>query len=402
VAIDWRHRKELWLAADSLWRPDDLMVLGVKLMVPKFSSAGSDTSHLNDAAFVVESEFERDVAVFASSLARYRSAGASEAMCRSTLAGTGLRLIALTDASQRNVDMPRVGAVVSGSLSISYYLPRRRLATPQEPVLSKRISGGSSFFISQETDAVCAAAPDTWLLVREGMSQHHLIWVDVEEPARICADLASLSHAELLKGIGGVDFTSISGLVASAGPLLAEIASRRDLLRTLISAARTDPGLRSDCELLSEFHKYVLHRAPNDTRLRLHLFRPDADLHAHAHRWAMVSHVLSGPVANKYYCTEGEVASSPKAFAQKAHITHRLQTGSCYAFGDALIHWFRGAPGTATLTLRGPAVKPSAMEFRRSGLTPKFSSAAKMEASLTMTAEQFEYGVRHLEMANVL
>ncbi|MGH6950546.1 MAG: hypothetical protein ACREH4_06720, partial [Vitreimonas sp.] len=199
-----------------------------------------------------------------------------------------------------------------------------------------------------------------------------------------------------------INFSSVSDLVAVAGPLLAEIASRRDLLRALVSAARADEGLRNDCELLSEFYKYVLYRAPNDTRLRLHLFRPDADLHAHAHRWAMVSHVLSGPVANKYYCIESDVASAQKPFAEKARITHRLQAGSCYAFGDELIHWFRGAPGSATLTLRGPAVKPTAMEFRRAGLTPKFSSAAKMEPSLTMTQDQFEYGVRRLEISNVL
>jgi len=356
----------------------------------------------NDGAFVVEGELERDMAAFASRLALFKNAGASESLCRSAVAGTGFRLVVLNEAAQRSAAISRVGAVVSGTLSISYFVPPPPTATAQQAVLSKRICAGSSFFISQHTDAVCAASWGAWLIVRECSADGEALQVNVEEPYEAGADLTFLSDAELLRQIGGIDFASIAGLLATAGPLLAEIATRRHLLRALMAAARTEPKLRTDCELLSEFYKYVLYRAPNDTRLRLHLFRPDADLHAHAHRWPMVSHVLSGPVANKYYCTEGDVISSSMEFVEEAHISHRLQAGSCYAFSDALIHWFRGAPGSATLTLRGPAVKPSAMEFRRSGLTPKFSSEAQMEPSLTMTAEHFEHGVRHLELANVL
>jgi|CXWL01.1.fsa_nt_gi hypothetical protein len=370
------------------------------MIVPKFSSGASNNPNLPDEAFSVESDLERDLATFASRLARFKNAGASHAMCRSAAQDARLRLIILTGGAGSDASIPRVGAVVSGFLSISYFLPSRRPATPQQPVLSKLISEGSSFCISHHVDATCAAAPDTWLLVR-GVSLNEEIELAVYEPREADVDFASLSNADLLEQIGDIAFTSVSDLVATAGPLLAEIASRRDLLRALIASARTDPKLRSDCELLSEFHKYVLHRASNDTRLRLHVFRPDADLHPHAHRWAMVSHVLSGPVANKYYCVESDVASA-QSFAKEARITHRLQTGSSYAFGDALIHWFRGAPGSATLTLRGPAVKQTAKEFRRSGLTPKFGSEAGMEPSLTMTADQFEYGIRHLEMANVL
>ena len=371
------------------------------MTVPRFSSARSNNSGLPDEVFVVESEFERDLAIFASRLAFYKKAGASEAMCKAALNGTGLRLVNIIDKPQLGVNLPIVGAVVSGILSISYFFPRRRPAMPQRPVLSKTISEGSSFYISRDTDAVFTASPNTWLVVRND-AQPGGSRIDLKAPVKPGLDLSSLSHADLLGQIDAIDFKSVSDLVANAQPLLAEIASRRDLLRELLSTARADPKLRDDCELLNEFYKYVLHRASNGTRLRLHVFRPDAELHPHAHRWAMVSYVLSGPVANKYYGTESDLASLPGTVVGRANITHRLQAGSCYAFDDSLIHWFRGAPGSATLTLRGPAVKQKATEFYPDGLTSKFGIEANMEPSLAMTAEQFEYGVRHLEMTNVL
>jgi hypothetical protein len=373
-----------------------------KMNVPRFSSAGSNKSGLPDEAFVVESELERDLAVFASRLAQYKEAGASEEMCEAALSGTGLRLVNVIDKPLLGVTLPIVGAVVSGTLWISYFIPRRHPAAPQKPVLSKMISEGSSFYISRDMDADFAAAPNTLLVVRDDAHSDGAGQIYLKAPVETGVDLPSLSHGDLLNQIDVIDFENVSDLVAIAQPLLAEIASRRDLLRELVSSARSDPKLRGDCELLDEFYKYVLHRARNDARLRLHVFRPDVEVSPHAHRWAMVSYVLSGPCATKYYGIESEVASSPEADVYQVHISHRLQAGTCYAFGDTLVHWFLGAPGSATLTLRGPAVKQKAAEFRPEGLIPKFGIEANMEPSLSMTTEQFEYGVRHLEMTNVL
>ena len=362
------------------------------------------TSGLPDEAFFVGSEFERDLAILASRLAQYKKAGASEDVCRSALSSSGLRLANIFDEPLRGVHLPLVGAVVSGCLSISYFMPRRRPATPQKPVLAKSISEGSSFYISSDMDCDFAASPNTWLVTRDcehpggGCS----IQIERKAPVKPGVGLSSLSDADLLRQIDAIDFENVSNIIATAEPLLAEIASRRDLLRGLLSTARTEPGLRDDCELLNEFYKYVLHRTANDIRLRVHVFRPDAQVSPHAHRWAMVSHVLSGPCANKYYGMESDLASSTKTDIGPAHITHRLQAGSCYAFGDMLVHWFLGAPGSATLTLRGPAVKRNASEFRPHGLMPKFGIEANAEPSLRMTAQQFEYGVRHLELRNVL
>jgi len=372
------------------------------MTVPRFPSAGADIFRSHDETFVVGSVLERDLAFFASRMTQYRKAGASDAMCASALSDTGLRLVNITNESQLKINLPITGAVVSGGLSISYFFPLRDTEMPRKPVLSKKISEGSTFYISRDTDVALTASPDTWLVLPDTLYTNGGIRIAQEAPVKPSGDFSSLSHTDLLDQIDAIEFEDVSDLVATAQPLLAEIASRRDLLRELISNAKSDSNLRRDCELLNEFYKYVLYRSRKDTRLRLHVFRPDAELSPHAHRWALASYVLSGPVMNKYYGTDNDEASLQRAATGKANITHRLQTGCCYAFDDTVIHWFLGAPGSATLTLRGPAVKRKAPEFRPSGLISKFGVDAEMEPSLIMTAEQFEYGIRHLEMTNVL
>jgi hypothetical protein len=358
-------------------------------------------SDLPDEALVVESEFERDLAKFASRLALYKNGGASDAMFESALHDTGLRLVKIVEKQQIGTSFPIVGAVASGILSIDYFLPRRRPGIPQKPVLSKVISEGSSFYVSRDTEAVFTVTPNTWLVVRDGVYTGVETQIEIEGSIKLGADLSSLSDADLIGRVGEIDFANVSELVAAAHPVLAEIAARRALLREFISTVRTDPKLRGDAELLAEFYKYVLHRAPSDARLRLHLFRPDAAVHPHAHRWAMVSYVLSGQIMPKYHCLEGD-ASLATNDAGAVNISHRLQAGSCYAFSDPLIHSFRGAPGSATLTLRGPAEKQKAAEFRAAGFMQKVSVEVGAEPSLTMTPEQFEYGIDHLKMINVL
>ena len=379
----------------------DAMNAQSEIAIPRFSSAGSNKPDLPDEALVVESEFERDLAKFASRLALYKNVGASDAMFESALHDTGLRLVKIVDKQQIGTNFPIVGAIVSGMLSIDYFLPRRRPGVPQKPVLSKTISEGSSFYVSRDTEAVFTVTPNTWLVMRDRVYAGVETQIEIEVSIKLGAGLSSLSDADLIGRIGEIDFTNVSDLVTAAHPVLAEIAARRELLRELVSTVRTDPKLRDDAELLPEFYKYVLHRAPSDARLRLHLIRPDAPVHPHAHRWAMVSYVLSGQITPKYHSLEGDALPATND-AGAVNISHRLEAGSCYAFGDPLIHSFRGAPGSATLTLRGPAEKQAAAEFRADGFMQKFSVEASAEPSLTMTPEQFEYGVGHLKMINVL
>lgn len=362
------------------------------------------TTQLVDEDCFVGSEFERDLSTFALRLAQYERSGGDPSVCVSLLRGTGLKLVQLSGTPPHNVPLPLIGAVVSGELSISYFMPCRDVGISQNPILSKSILEGATLYISDTVDCELFASKHTRLLVRDHRQSSSAVRVCTDSPARAAdpGSLSLMSSTELLDQIEVLDFENTDNLVANAGVLLAEIASRRDLLRRLLLTAKSTPGLRDDCELLNEFYKYVLHRSRNDIRLRLHVFRPDAEVSPHAHRWAMVSYVLSGPCASKYYGSEQDLATSPIAFTQVPQITHRLQTGSCYAFADQLVHWFLGAPGSATLTLRGPARKVNASEFRPAGLVPKFGIDAKAEPSLRMTEAQFDYGIRHLELTNVL
>lgn len=362
------------------------------------------TLEMPDEAYFVATQFERDLVNFARQLAHYDGSDLSERICGPLLGDTGLRLVRISDELQPEVSLPFAGAVVSGNLSITYFIPRRRPGASQCPVLAKSISEGSSFYISNEADCTISAAPGTRLVICDQKQQAPSRHIRIERSGRVggCSSLSNLSDAELLDQIDTLDFKNVSDLVATAAPLLAEIGSRRDLLRKLFSSVSMNPVLRNDCELLNEFYKYVLHRSKNDFRLRLHLFRPDAEVSPHAHRWSMVSHVLSGPCASKYYGVERDLEASQHARQQKPQITHRLQAGSCYAFADTLVHWFLGAPGSATLTLRGPAMKDRAAEFRPNGLMRKYGIESNAEPSLRMTQDQFDYGIKSLELSNVL
>lgn len=375
---------------------------GLRLIAGLF--ARYTTTQLEDEDCFVGSVFERDLSTFASRLALFERSGGNPNVYGLLLQGTGLQVIQLSGTHPPNVPLPLIGAVVSGELSISYFIPRRDVGTPQNPILAKSIVEGSTFYISDTIDCDFFPAANTRLLIwshhqRNGAAQVYTIGT-----ARAVhrGALSTMSSAQLLDQIEAVDFENLGNLVANAGGLLAEIASRRDLLRALMLNARSTLGLRDDCELLNEFYKYVLHRSRNDIRLRLHVFRPDAEVSPHAHRWAMVSYVLSGPCANKYYGSEQDLDSRSTSRAHAPQITHRLQVGSRYAFADQLVHWFLGAPGAATLTLRGPARKVKASEFRAVGVVPKFGIESKAEPSLRMTDAQFDYGIRHLEMTNVL
>ena len=221
------------------------LIAGLKEFARLFSRYR--TLALPDEAYFVGSEFERDLSSFASRLSQYERSGASRAMCESLLQGTGLRLAHVSGASPTSVSLPLIGAVVSGNLSISYFIPQRRPASPQKPVLAKSIFEGSSFYISGDTDGDVAASVNTRLLIRDDDYSTAAVRIRIQSKAYVPprAPFSSLSNAELLDQPHAVEILKQSVLKTN-GDVLAHLLCTHPMFHIAqLSACRRKSGRRA-------------------------------------------------------------------------------------------------------------------------------------------------------------
>lgn len=343
--------------------------------------------------FDVETEGERDLAATAQRLVRMGLKAGNETTNDSAKDGT-YQMFRINPDSM--VLLPAVGSVVSGGLSLFYFDPAHD-TKPKAPFLIKSLTSGSSYSVGSREN------------VRYCVEDDAVVLCQLESPPRVPPIAPVATEGRAPHGLPSnpfdllhhIDYDDLYSLHYTGERLLQHLADDRPLLRSLIANALTDEILRPKCESLPDMLKYVLYEAVNGARVRLHIFRTDYDDIPHSHRWPMCSLTLRGPIMNRYYGLDMALEQEYEGRSPPVRIAHRLTDRSVYSFSPQLVHWFHGAPGSATLTIRGPLRQPLGNEFGDGGRGFKYGVDAMMEPNYTMTDAEFEAGIRHLQSSNI-
>lgn len=347
---------------------------------------------------VVEQDFERDLAAALEQVMSGNMSGNVEV--------SGYRFRTVDLDREQTLHPTRVvrGGVIAGSFNIEYC--DVNAADEKFVRLSKTLKPGSTFMFPANHPVILSAQPGTRLVIQgsdNADADSATLTVEKHLPKTDPKVLRSLADEALLDLLDTLDFSNVSTLQGMAPPILAEIGARRDLLRRLLREAAENPELRNKCECLPDMYKFVLDiGSAQKARLRLHIFRTDYEDVPHSHRWPMTSYVIRGTVMNKYYGSDHNVLENYNRRLPPVVMCHRMTQGGVYSFDHTVIHWFHGAPGSVTLTIRGPLDKDVSTEFGADALNYKFGAEAKREPNYVMTAKEFDYGLKLLRTLNLV
>ncbi|MEV0339438.1 hypothetical protein AB0H49_10455 [Nocardia sp. NPDC050713] len=160
---------------------------------------------------------------------------------------------------------------------------------------------------------------------------------------------------QIIKPLRDLDWNNTEAVHTATRPILDELATDRQLLRTSALAPLDDQKLLSLCEHYDILDKIVLSSDPSGIRLRLHVFQPGYYDRPHNHRWTYSSRILRGRYLHRLY-GDAELDSSLHPGTLHAVQVREEVVGSSYTLSHKAIHAVVADPGTVSLVVRGPAV----------------------------------------------
>ena len=134
------------------------------------------------------------------------------------------------------------------------------------------------------------------------------------------------------------------------------LTSQRRMLRDILLDLPERPDLLGLCEHYDILDKIVLHDDPSGVRVRLHIFLPGYFDRPHNHRWSYASTILRGQYRH-YLFGDADLDETVDPASLKALMVRDEQPGSTYALHHTMVHAVVAEPCTASLVIRGPAVK---------------------------------------------
>jgi hypothetical protein len=205
----------------------------------------------------------------------------------------------------------------------------------------------------------------------------------------------------LIGDLGGIDWTDLETVTAASDKLLTALDTDRDTLRDLTDHTLTDPALFALCEHYDILDKLVLHDDPTGWRLRLHLFHPGYFDRPHNHRWTYTSRILTGTYTHTLYGTDEHLGPTVHPEQLIPRMIRTEQPGDTYTLHHSMIHAVNAHPYTASLIIRGPAVKNRFLVADRVTGEVWWQYGAATETPETaarkrMTTQQAKDCVRHL------
>ncbi|WP_125264491.1 hypothetical protein [Streptomyces alboflavus] len=163
--------------------------------------------------------------------------------------------------------------------------------------------------------------------------------------------------SELTEPLNSLDWNDTSAVNATSSKLLDTLATNRALLRDLVEQV---PGNERLCELSEHYDildKLVLHDDPSGFRLRLHVFLPGYFDRPHNHRWTYTSRILRGSYQHTLYGLDNNLDENTDITALQPYMVRTEKAGDSYTLHHGMIHAAVAEPHTATLIVRGPAMK---------------------------------------------
>lgn len=210
-------------------------------------------------------------------------------------------------------------------------------------------------------------------------------------------------------GAGTIDWQEPRLALQASAQVIERIMAQDGLIAAAAREVLAGSDGASACESFDHLDKLVLWQSPDRSlRLRLHLFFPGYLDRPHNHRWSFVSRVLRGRYLHALYGEETQVLSRAQR-GRPPVIRHAYQVGagSEYFLDHTLVHSLSTAELTASLVLRGPAVKDRYFTLDPEAGQVRWSLGAEREpaqarAAKSMTAAGFARVSRALAELGVL
>lgn len=161
---------------------------------------------------------------------------------------------------------------------------------------------------------------------------------------------------ELIEDLRQLDWDDIDEVEYACQMVLDDLAAAPAIVRERLDELPHRPELMKLCEHYDILDKIVLHDDDSGFRVRLHLFLPGYFDRPHNHRWSYASKILRGQYRHFLY---GNAELDEQVDPNKLPILQVREeaVGHSYALHHSMIHAVVAEPYTASLVIRGPAVK---------------------------------------------
>ncbi|QLY30404.1 hypothetical protein H0264_35665 [Nocardia huaxiensis] len=161
---------------------------------------------------------------------------------------------------------------------------------------------------------------------------------------------------ELVEDLRLLDWNDIDEVEYACQMVLDDLAAAPAIVRERLDELPYRPELMKLCEHYDILDKIVLHDDETGFRIRLHIFLPGYFDRPHNHRWSYASKILRGQYRHFLY---GNAELDEQVDPNKLPVLQVREegVGSSYALHHSMIHAVVAEPFTASLVIRGPAVK---------------------------------------------
>ncbi|MFF0492838.1 hypothetical protein ACFYTQ_27725 [Nocardia sp. NPDC004068] len=154
-----------------------------------------------------------------------------------------------------------------------------------------------------------------------------------------------------------IDWNDIDEVEMMCRAALDELVANPSIVRGRLADLVNRPELLKLCEHYDILDKIVLASEDDPgVRLRLHVFLPGYFDRPHNHRWSYASKILRGHYRHYLF---GNAELDEQVEPDKLPVLHVCEepVGTTYALHHSMVHAVVAEPFTASLVIRGPAVK---------------------------------------------
>ncbi|WP_181063418.1 hypothetical protein [Nocardia nova] len=154
-----------------------------------------------------------------------------------------------------------------------------------------------------------------------------------------------------------IDWHDIDEVEVMCRAALDELVANPSIVRGRLADLVNRPELLKLCEHYDVLDKIVLASEDDPgVRVRLHVFLPGYFDRPHNHRWSYASKILRGHYRHYLF---GNAELDEQVEPDKLPVLHVREepVGATYALHHSMVHAVVAEPFTASLVVRGPAVK---------------------------------------------
>ncbi len=185
-----------------------------------------------------------------------------------------------------------------------------------------------------------------------------------------------------------IDWDDIDEVELMCREALDQLAANPSIIRGRLNDLPNRPELMNLCEHYDILDKIVLASEDDPgVRLRLHVFLPGYFDRPHNHRWSYASKILRGHYRHYLF---GNAELDDHVEPTKLPVLHVREepVGTTYALHHSMVHAVVAEPFTASLVIRGPAVKDKFLVMDRHTNEAWWQFGAKDESENEATAKQ--------------